>query len=46
MTGYRHFRIDRDGDPLSKDPQDPMASEENVRPGGGQVLLVLTPGKK
>lgn len=39
-------RIDRDGDPLSKDPQDPMASEENVRPGGGQVLLVLTPGKK
>jgi tetratricopeptide (TPR) repeat protein len=39
-------RIDSDGDPLSKDPQDPMASEENVRPGGGQVLLVLTPGKK
>ncbi len=39
-------RVDRDGDPLTKDPQDPMASEENVRPGGGQVLLVLTPGKK
>ena len=39
-------RVDRDGDPLSKDPQDPAASEENVRPGGGQVLLVLTPGKK
>ena len=39
-------RVDRDGDPLSKDPQDPMASEENVRPGGAQVLLVLAPGKK
>jgi tetratricopeptide (TPR) repeat protein len=39
-------RVDRDGDPLTKDPQDPMASEENVRPGGGQVLLVLTPGKR
>jgi cytochrome c-type biogenesis protein CcmH len=39
-------RVDRDGDPLTKDPQDPAASEENVRPGGGQVLLVLTPGKK
>lgn len=39
-------RVDRDGDPLSKDPQDPAATEENVRPGGGQVLLVLTPGKK
>jgi len=39
-------RVDRDGDPLSKDPQDPAATEENVRPGGGQILLVLTPGKK
>jgi hypothetical protein len=39
-------RVDRDGDPLTKDPQDPAATEENVRPGGGQVLLVLTPGKK
>jgi cytochrome c-type biogenesis protein CcmH/NrfG len=39
-------RIDRDGNPLTKDPQDPSASEENVRPGGPQVLLVLTPGKK
>lgn len=39
-------RVDRDGDPLTKDPQDPAASEENVRPGSGQVLLVLTPGKK
>jgi len=39
-------RVDRDGDPLTKDPQDPIASEENVRPGGGQVLLVLSPGKK
>lgn len=39
-------RVDRDGDPLTKDPQDPVASEENVRPGGGQVLLVLTPGKR
>jgi len=39
-------RVDRDGDPLTKDPQDPVASEENVRPGGAQVLLVLTPGKK
>ena len=38
-------RVDRDGDPLTKDPRDPLASEENVRPGGGQVLLVLTPGK-
>ena len=38
-------RIDRDGDPLSKDPRDPVASEDNVRPGGGQVLLVLTPVK-
>ena len=39
-------RVDRDGDPLTKDPLDPAATEENVRPGGGQVLLVLTPGKK
>jgi Flp pilus assembly protein TadD len=39
-------RVDRDGDPLTKDPGDPTASEENVRPGGGQVLMVLTPGKK
>jgi len=38
-------RIDRDGDPMSKDPKDPVASEDNVRPGAGQVLLVLTPGK-
>ncbi len=38
-------RIDRDGDPMSKDPKDPVASEDNVRPGPGQVLLVLTPGK-
>jgi len=39
-------RIDSDGDPLSKDPRDPAASEDNVRPGGGQTLLVLTPGGK
>ncbi|HQZ16708.1 MAG TPA: tetratricopeptide repeat protein [Vicinamibacteria bacterium] len=39
-------RVDRDGDPLSKDPQDPAATEENVRPGGSQVLMVLTPGKR
>ena len=39
-------RIDRDGDPLTKDPRDPFATEENVRPGGAQVLLVLTPGKR
>lgn len=38
-------RVDRDGDPMTKDPRDPVASEDNVRPGGGQVLLVLTPGK-
>ncbi len=38
-------RIDADGDPLSKDPRDPVANEDNVRPGGGQTLLVLTPGK-
>ena len=36
-------RIDRDGDPMTKDPRDPSASEDNVRTGGGQVLLVLTP---
>lgn len=39
-------RIDRDGDPLTKDPADPVASEDNVRPGGGQTLLVLAPIKK
>lgn len=39
-------RIDRDGDPLTKDPGDPVASEDNVRPGGGQTLLVLAPVKK
>ena len=39
-------RIDRDGDPLTKDPRDPSATEENVRPGGAQVLLVLSPGKQ
>jgi hypothetical protein len=38
-------RVDRDGDPMSKDPKDPVASEDNVRPGAGQVLLVLTPLK-
>jgi cytochrome c-type biogenesis protein CcmH/NrfG len=38
-------RIDRDGDPLTKDPRDPVASEDNVRPGAGQLLLVLTPAK-
>jgi hypothetical protein len=39
-------RVDRDGDPLTKDPSDPVASEDNVRPGGGQTLLVLAPVKK
>lgn len=38
-------RIDRDGDPLSKDPRDPLGSEDNVRLGSGQVLLVLAPVK-
>ena len=38
-------RIDRDGNPLSKDPKDPAASEDNVRPGKGQTLLVLRAGK-
>ncbi len=38
-------RVDRDGDPMTKDPKDPAASEDNVRPGTGQLLLVLTPGK-
>ena len=38
-------RVDSDGDAMSKNPKDPAASEDNVRPGGGQVLLVLTPGK-
>jgi tetratricopeptide (TPR) repeat protein len=38
-------RIDRDGDPLTKDPRDPVASEDNLRLGGGQVLMVLTPVK-
>lgn len=38
-------RIDRDGDPMSKDPRDPVGSEDNVRLGSGQVLLVLTPLK-
>ncbi|MBP6702832.1 MAG: tetratricopeptide repeat protein [Vicinamibacteria bacterium] len=39
-------RIDPDGDPMTKNPTDPVGSEDNVRPGAGQVLLVLTPGKK
>ncbi len=38
-------RVDRDGDPMTKDPRDPAASEDNVRPGSGQIFLVLTPGK-
>ena len=38
-------RIDSDGDPLTKDPKDPVASEDNVRTGAGQTLLVLAPGK-
>jgi len=38
-------RVDGDGDALTKNPRDPVASEENVRPGGGQILMVLTPGK-
>jgi tetratricopeptide (TPR) repeat protein len=38
-------RVDRDGDPLTKDPRDPVASEDNVRPGSGQILLVLSAGK-
>ena len=36
-------RVDRDGDPLTKDPRDPVASEDNVRAGSGQTLLVLIP---
>jgi cytochrome c-type biogenesis protein CcmH len=39
-------RIDRDGDPMTKDPGDPVTSEDNVRPGSGQVLLVLAPPGK
>lgn len=39
-------RIDPDGDPMTKNPTDPVGSEDNVRPGAGQVLLVLTPGRK
>lgn len=39
-------RIDPDGDPMSKSPSDPVAHEDNVRPGAGQILLVLTPAKK
>jgi tetratricopeptide (TPR) repeat protein len=35
-------RVDSDGDPMTKDPRDPVASEDNVRPGAGQVL---SPGK-
>lgn len=38
-------RVDRDGDPMTKDARDPVASEDNVRPGSGQTLLVLTPVK-
>jgi len=38
-------RVDRDGDPLTKDPRDPIAAEDNVRKGVGQVLLVLGPAK-
>ena len=38
-------RIDRDGNPLSKDSRDPVANEDNVRPGTGQTLLVLGPPK-
>lgn len=38
-------RIDSDGDPLTKDPNDPVANEDNVRPGGGQTLMVLGPGQ-
>lgn len=38
-------RVDSDGDPMTRDPKDPVASEDNVRPGAGQVLLVLTPVK-
>jgi hypothetical protein len=36
-------RVDRDGDPLTKDPRDPVASEDNIRRGAGQTLLVLAP---
>lgn len=39
-------RVDADGDPMSKSPTDPVANEDNVRPGASQVLLILTPGKK
>ena len=38
-------RIDRDGDPLTKDPRDPVASEDNIRRGAGQVRLTLAPPK-
>lgn len=38
-------RVDRDGDPITKDPNDPRAVEDPVRPGGGQLLLVLKSGK-
>jgi cytochrome c-type biogenesis protein CcmH len=36
-------RIDGDGDPLTKNPRDPVASEDNVKRGTGQVRLVLSP---
>ena len=34
-------RIDRDGDPMTKDPRDPVASEDNVRRGAPATKLVL-----
>ena len=38
-------RIDRDGDPLTKDPRDPVASEDNIRRNSGPVRLTLAPAK-
>ena len=34
-------RVDRDGDPLTRDPADPVASADDVRVGTTGVRLVL-----
>ena len=37
-------RVDRDGDPLTRDPADPIASADDVRRGAAGLRLILRKG--
>jgi hypothetical protein len=37
-------RVDRDGDPLTRDPADPVAAADDVRRGAAGLRLILRKG--